>query len=373
ASVQQQVTNHLAFEVAYIGTSGKQLPVIFNQNFNKQWDRNNLWADNFAFTPIFTMTNQGDSSYHSMMARVRAADWHGLRLGAAYSLSNSQDNASSAQFQTLPITGTNTMLAYQQFTTDNFIPFCVFVPAGCLPGVVPTTPQINFTPGAVTTTGAGQVLTSRYLIPQDPFNFLRDDLGRSDFHTKHRLVLDYTWDVPYWKESKWMGNWQISGIFVAQSGQPFTIFAGPVLNEVTQRVDVTGPVTITNDPDGAIDTSSLSLAGKRASCGTGGVGVNDIRYLVAPGVACTGSSGRNQFTGPGFAAFNLAIQKGFPIFGEGRMLSLRAELYNLTDRANFYNPISTLSTDGVSQFADFGKIKSAHEARQVQFAVRFTW
>ncbi|MGH9649156.1 MAG: hypothetical protein ACRD3I_01670, partial [Terriglobales bacterium] len=360
---------------AYIGTSGKELPVVYNSNFTKEWDvLNNPFEDNFAFTPIFTMTNQGDSSYHSMMARVRAADWHGLRLSAAYSMANSQDNASSAQFPTLPLTGPNTVIPYQQFQTGSYVTLCIYIPtAFCPSGVSPRTPQINFSPGAVTTTGAGQVLVSRYTIPQDPFAFLNDDMGRSDFHTKHRFVLDYTWDVPYGKDSKWMGNWQISGIFVAQSGQPFTIFAGPVLNEVTQRVDVTGPVTITNDPDGAIDTSSLSLAGKRASCGTGGVGVNDIRYLVAPGVACTGSSGRNQFTGPGFAAFNLAIQKGFPIFGEGRMLSLRAELYNLTDRANFYNPISTLSTDGVSQFADFGKIKSAHEARQVQFAVRFTW
>jgi hypothetical protein len=375
ASVQQQVTNHLAFEVAYIGTSGKQLPVIYNQNFAKEWDRANPWADNFAFVPIFTMTNRGDSSYHSMMARVRAADWHGLRLGAAYSMSNSQDNASSAQFQTLPISGPNTMLAYQQFQTDNFIPFCIFEPTGCLAGMFPTAPQINFTPGAVTTTGAGQVLTSRYLIPQDPFNFLNDDMGRSDFHTKHRLVLDYTWDVPYGKDSKWMGNWQISGIFVAQSGQPFTIFSGPILNEVTQRVSITGPVAISNNPNGAIDSSNIILPGTVAPCRTvfGGLGITDISYLVAPGEACTGGTRRNEFTGPGFAAFNLAIQKGFQVFGEGRMLSLRAEIYNLTDRANFYNPISTASTDGVTQFADFGKIKSAHDPRQVQFAVRFTW
>jgi hypothetical protein len=310
-----------------------------------------------------------------MMARVRAADWHGLRLSAAYSLANSQDNASTAQFPTLPISGPNTMLAYQQFQTDNFIPFCVFEPTGCLAGMFPVAPQINFTPGAVTTTGAGQVLTSRYVIPQDPFNFLTNEMGRSDFHTKHRLVLDYTWDVPYGKDSKWMGNWQISGIFVAQSGQPFTIFSGPILNEVTQRVSISGPVAISNNPNGAIDPSNIVLPGTVAPCRTvfGGLGITDISYLTGPGAACVGGTRRNEFTGPGFATFNLAVQKGFPVFGEGRMLSLRAEVYNLTDRANFYNPISTASTDGVTAFADFGKIKSAHDPRQVQFAVRFTW
>ncbi len=376
AGIQQQVNNHLAFEVGYVGTSGKQLPVVFNSNFTKEWDVvNNPFEDNFAFTPIFTMTNQGDSSYHSMMARVRAADWHGLRLHAAYSLSNAEDNASSALLPTLPLTGPNTILPYQNFQTGSFVALCIYAPTlFCDPGVSPRTPQINFAPGAVTTTGAGQVLVSRYNLPQDPFNFLNNDLGRSDFHTKHRFVLDYTWDVPYWKESKWMGNWQISGIFVAQSGQPFTIFS-PILNEITQRASDSGPVTVTNNPDGAIDPSNLILPLNLAACrpDTGGTTNPGFLYLAAPGNPCTGMTRRNQFTGPNFAGFNLAIQKGFAVFGEGRMLSLRAELYNLTDRANFFNPISTLSQDGVNVFGDFGKIKSAHEARQVQFAVRFTW
>ena len=70
---------------------------------------------------------------------------------------------------------------------------------------------------------------------------------------------------------------------------------------------------------------------------------------------------------------NMAIQKGFPIGGESRMLNFRAEFYNLSNRSNFYNPISTLSTDAFSINPDFGKIKSAHDPRQIQFAVRYTW
>jgi hypothetical protein len=70
---------------------------------------------------------------------------------------------------------------------------------------------------------------------------------------------------------------------------------------------------------------------------------------------------------------NFAIQKGFQVFGEGRMLTFRSEFYNLFDRSNFYNPISAMSTDGFSQNPNFGKIKSAHDPRQIQFAVRFNW
>jgi len=68
---------------------------------------------------------------------------------------------------------------------------------------------------------------------------------------------------------------------------------------------------------------------------------------------------------------DLAIQKSFNVFDEVKKLHFRAEFYNLFDRANFYNPISALSLDGFKFNPDFGKIKSAHDSRQIQLAVRF--
>jgi hypothetical protein len=61
------------------------------------------------------------------------------------------------------------------------------------------------------------------------------------------------------------------------------------------------------------------------------------------------------------------------LFGEGRSLTLRTEFFNVFNHANFYNPISQMSLDGVTANPDFGKIKSAHDARQIQFAARFSW
>ena len=55
------------------------------------------------------------------------------------------------------------------------------------------------------------------------------------------------------------------------------------------------------------------------------------------------------------------------------MLTFRTEFYNLFDRANYFNPISQYSLDGQTINPDFGKIKSAHEPRQIQFAIRFNW
>ena len=54
-------------------------------------------------------------------------------------------------------------------------------------------------------------------------------------------------------------------------------------------------------------------------------------------------------------------------------LSIRAESYNLFNRPNYYNPISSYSLDGVTPYSQFGQIKSAHNPRQFQFAVRMSW
>jgi len=357
-------------EVGYVGSLGRHMPVVNNGNFAHEWDASTLLIDNFTTTPIFSMANAGDSDYHSFMGRVRVAEWHGLRFNATYTWSKATDNIASSQLPLLPVPGPDMLLGYQLTGTQNFTPYCIYLndPVFCL--IAPATfPNINFVPSAVTTTGGGAVYTTPYNIPQDPFNYLVNDHGRSDFDSKHRLVLDYTWEVPGAKSSALKGNWAVSGIFVAQSGQPFTIFSGPMLGEVTQRASASGAVAVSNDPNGAISTLNLLPATSTCPAPT----FPFTLFLPAAGTACTGNTARNAFTGPSYVNMNLALQKGFRLFGEGRMLTLRAEFYNLFNRANYYNPISTLSTDGSHLNPDFGKIKSAHDPRQIQFGVRYSW
>jgi hypothetical protein len=70
---------------------------------------------------------------------------------------------------------------------------------------------------------------------------------------------------------------------------------------------------------------------------------------------------------------DMAIQKAFKVFGEGKELTLRTEVFNLFDRANYYNPNSIISLDGFNLNPEFGQVKSAHDPRQIQFAVRFSF
>ena len=58
------------------------------------------------------------------------------------------------------------------------------------------------------------------------------------------------------------------------------------------------------------------------------------RASAAPGAAlstgvlgspCLGNTTRNQFTGPAYSSMDLAIQKGFKLWGEGKELSINVD------------------------------------------------
>lgn len=398
-TIQQQVTDRVVIEAGYIGSQAKRLPFVTNRGFNNEWFCTNSRipvtgssippgstqpvCDTFSYFPVFTMANQAESNYHSAMFKVRMAQFHGLRLNATYSFSKSLDNASSGNFPLVPTPLFTQAFGLQFFGLGNPFGFSLGQggtvlgkQAGSI-GQTGTIAQTDTFSSSVTTTGAGAVIVSRYNLPQwgDAAGALKDEYGRSDFDNKHRFVADFNYDIPLAKDSKILGGWQLAGIFAAQSGQPFTIFSGPVFGELTQRVNAT-KVNTTGDPDHFIN-GSFTLP---ARVGPGGSPTTSCGYATGQplyqgvaGDACTGTSRRNAYTGPSYISLDMAIQKGFKIFGEGKELSFRTEVFNLFNRANYYNPISVVSLDGFSVNPDFGKVKSAQNPRQLQFAIRFTF
>jgi hypothetical protein len=376
-SWQQELTNKFAFEVGYVGTKTWNLPQLYDASFQREWTLftpNNFTSDSFANTPILTMANRGNSTYNSLLVRGRMADLHGLRLNATYTFAKANDNASSGRFPQLPVTGNNLAWGYQFRGSDNPVVLCIYVGAcnSFFGTLIPTFPNIDFAGGAVTTTGMNPAITSQYDLPQDPFHPNTNDWGPSNFDTRQRFVMDYTWDLPFSKKNILLGNWSLSGITTLQSGQPFTIFAGPILGQIYERANVSGNLVVDDhNPNGMLPTAGVTLP--TAGCLPGGFLVGISPFLPHPGEACTGNSGKNQFVGPTYMNTNFAVQKGFHIFGEGRTLTFRSEFYNLFNRANYYNPISQVSTDGFTANPNYGQVKSAHDPRQIQFAVRFNW
>jgi len=78
------------------------------------------------------------------------------------------------------------------------------------------------------------------------------------------------------------------------------------------------------------------------------------RTWFAPALAGrVGTSGRNQYYGPGLQNYDFAVSKDFALaakLGEQTRLQFRADFFNLFNHTNFANPVSDLSN------ANFGKI-----------------
>ena len=79
-----------------------------------------------------------------------------------------------------------------------------------------------------------------------------------------------------------------------------------------------------------------------------------------------GNATRNSLGGPAYANLNVALVKLVRFGGTGQ-LQLRAEAFNVLDRANFNLPDAFLGSP------TFGKILSAQSPRRVQFGVRVVY
>jgi hypothetical protein len=394
-SVEHQISRNLSAEVDYIGNYIANLPATTNTGYNNEWfctasaqAVSGQPCDPFSYLPVFTTADIGYGNYNAFVAKVTTRGWHGVQARASYTYSKALDNASNAGAPLIPGPLMTQALGLQYYGISNPISFAL----GSNNGAFLPPPGI-FGPGAITanlaaltglltqgvsTTGAGPAQVTPYSIPQDPYHFLTNDYGRSDFDQTNRFILEYAWEIPTSKPSQLRSGWLVSGVLTAESGQPFTIFSGPIAGELTQRVSLTGPLITTGNPNAFVgNTSSIVLPGTGCVSESSAFSPYILQQTVGirdgvAGTPCLGNSARNQFTGPAYVDYDMAIQKTFTL-REVAALSIRAESYNLFNRPNYYNPISSYSLDGVTPYSQFGEIKSAHNARQFQFAVRMSW
>ncbi|MCI0390822.1 MAG: TonB-dependent receptor [Acidobacteria bacterium] len=175
---------------------------------------------------------------------------------------------------------------------------------------------------------------------------LQLERGPSSFDIRHRLGFFYVVDVPIgpghrlfgWDNGvarQVFGGWQISGITTIQSGAPFTVFASAV-------TDFSGFNLFNDRPD-------LARSGKLPQNHSDPDKAFDTTYFGSTPTGRVGTSGRNQYYGPGITNFDLALAKNFP-FTEKFRLQLRADFFNIFNHTNFSNPQNNISN------ANFGKI-----------------
>ncbi|MBI3263945.1 MAG: TonB-dependent receptor [Acidobacteria bacterium] len=184
-------------------------------------------------------------------------------------------------------------------------------------------------------------------------------LGRAEFDRTHSYVQSFVYMLPVGKQGRWLqsgpaswilGDWQVSGIFAAQSGTPINFTASGAslrLPGNTQRPNASGTPPVRGD----IGPGNLWF---------------DTAVFSAPPPNTFGNVPRNALlNGPAFVNLDATIAKWFTVRGNSRA-EVRIDAFNITNTPHFSNP------NGDFGNARFGQITSAiaGSERVVRFGLR---
>jgi hypothetical protein len=210
----------------------------------------------------------------------------------------------------------------------------------------------------------------------NPLN-LAADKGLATFNIEHVGVVNVLYELPFGRGQRFangssgfasaaISGWSVSSIVTAQTGFPFTpqlsynpSNSGDTRNPVRPFLNpnFTGPV-VTGNPNQWFNPNA---------------------FIAPPAtIGFYGNAGRNTYIGPGLTTWDFSVLKDTKI-SESLNLQVRAEIFNLLNRANFntpnlivFTPPTATNPSGLSGTA--GAITSTStSSRQVQFGLKLLW
>ncbi len=178
---------------------------------------------------------------------------------------------------------------------------------------------------------------------------VRRNYAIADFDRTRNFEQTLTYELPAGRGHKYfnsgltsyvLGGWRTSVILSALSGLPFTISTTSATSGTTQTVNQTGPYQVSHNTAGgtnpAVTWFNPASFVAPPTC---------VAYSTANPVACAlGTTGRNQFRGPGYFSDNLSLFKNFHIFREAS-LEARMDAFNLTNTPAFGLPNASLGSN----------------------------
>ncbi len=323
-SVEHQLKNNLVVALNYSGTAAHHLPV-YNDDINRFAgdlivNDGTLTRLNPNFGTIIYATADGNSIGNYGSASLRMNSWHGLTLSGIYTYGKTLDTISTAD-----------------------------------------------------SLDAGSITTTTPVIRNGDLGAQR---GRADFDIRQQFTANGVWTVPSHYHSGFerhiLGGWQLGGVWILQTGLPFTVYNSapfkPVFNAAGQVVgnqggdynadgynyDVPGTPSFGNHLSGQSRSDFLN-------------GLFLASAFAAPPLGQEGSLGRNTFDQPGFNNFDFTVTRAFTtkwFFGEDLHLQFQGEFYNLFNRANLTAVTSDLSSPL------FGHATNQLPARSIQLHLR---
>ena len=300
-TVQRALSSSLLLEVAYVGTSGNRLLTASDINAALPGTTDPTTRQPFgpALGEIRELSNSAHSIYHGLQSKLEKRFSKGLYFLGSYTFSKSIDNQSN---------GTDTAIASGQY-------------------------------------------------PQDPLNPALDR-GLSSFDRPQVFVGSVVWEIPFGRgpveHSRMrelvngaLGGWQVSGIFSAQSGTPFSVLMNCA--DINAQGNNCRPNRIAN---GSLAQPSINAWFNTAA-------------FAIPSTPEYGDAGRNILRSPGLNDIDLALSKSFPWGSvESRRLQIRTEFFNALNHTNLGVPVNSIDSPA------FGTITSAGPGREIQFGAR---
>ncbi|HEX6505241.1 MAG TPA: TonB-dependent receptor [Terriglobales bacterium] len=219
---------------------------------------------------------------------------------------------------------------------------------------------------------------------------IANSYGLSDFDRTHRLTVSYRYDLPFFAHAtgwsnKLLGDWAISGITIAQSGQPFSVLDSGAGSAYIANGLAFATLGATLAPGATVGSAYTSGSVQHRLDGY----LNINTFTAAPfadstlAAACTaagsnagpectkgfGDLRRNLYRGPFEQNWDFSLIKNFRIT-ERQALRFQTDFFNIWNHANFANPAAT----DIENAGAFAKIVSTvGNPRLIQFSLRYAF
>lgn len=207
----------------------------------------------------------------------------------------------------------------------------------------------------VTTELSGPIYTN----PADR-RFDRGNCTAVDVH--HNFNLSAVLQSPHYSSRvvQWIaGDWQLAPIVSAHTGSYFSVTTG-VDNALT-GIGAQRPNQI---------LPSVYCPDRNINCWM------NANAFASPAPGTLGDLGINNLEGPGYFDVDVALSRQFRV-REKQYFEIRAESFNIQNRANFLNPgtvgIAGGSANSALNSSTFGRIQSDVSPRIMQFAVKYVF
>ncbi len=358
-SVQREIMPKTIVQFDYVGTTGHKLfrAEDINRQAGSLLPAGSTVTDNFGrtltglggrlngnFGKLRTWENGVNSNYNSLQASVKHQMSHGLLFNVNYTYSHSIDEGSTWHSGA---TTANGAAAGEGFTTDQTMPVL--------------------------------------------------DRGDSVYDIRHRLVLNYVYQLPgqnlHGALGAIAGGWSYNGIWAMQSGahwEPYTSSSSHLreADGVTHCTvaDVDGGLCFNTGGDynldgGKNDRPNSSVPGfsnfsrnvwEHGWFTNGVANQSNLPTLSAPCLGCTGNLGRNTFVGPGQWYADMTLSKTFK-FTERVNMKFDAAAFNIFNRANFLLATAGGGAHNKPTAGSFGQAAGTLNARNMQIGLKLSF